>query len=50
MNKIRIIGIMILIVGITLHFTLKNDGIDFITGAFLGGGIILLITGQIKSK
>ena len=50
MNKIRVIGLLMLIIAIILHIVFKNDGIDFITGAILGGGIILLMTGQIKLK
>lgn len=48
MNKIRIIGLLILIIGIILHFTFENDGTDFITGLLIGAGIGLTITGQIK--
>ena len=50
MNKIRIIGLIMLIGGIILQYAFENDGIDFLTGLFVGGGIILLITGQFKSK
>ena len=50
MNRIRIIGLIMLIVGIVLQFSFENDGTDFLTGLLVGGGIALLITGQIKSK
>ena len=50
MNKIRIIGLVMLTIAINLHFTFDNDGIDFIAGALLGGGVILIITEQLKSK
>ena len=47
MNKIRIFGLLMLIIGIVLHFTFDNDGIDFLTGLLIGGGIALLITGKV---
>lgn len=47
MNKIRIIGLIILIVGIIIQFTLENDATDFISGLSIGGGIGLLLTGKI---
>ncbi|WP_185967745.1 hypothetical protein [Formosa sediminum] len=50
MNRIRIIGLIMLIIGIILQFSFENDGTDFLTGFLVGGGIALLITGQIKSK
>ena len=50
MNRIRIIGLIILIIGIILQFSFENDGTDFLTGLLIGGGIGLLMTGQIKSK
>lgn len=49
MNKIRIIGLIMLIIGIILQFSFENDGIDFLTGLLVGSGIVLLITGQIRS-
>ncbi len=50
MIKIRIIGLVILIIGITIQFVLQNDVIDFISGIFTGGGIVLLITGRISKS
>ena len=50
MNRIRIIGLIMLIIGIILQFSFENDIADFLTGLLVGGGIALLITGQIKSK
>jgi hypothetical protein len=50
MNRIRIIGLIMLIIGIILQFSFENDGTDFLKGFLVGGGITLLITGQIKSK
>ena len=51
MNKIRIIGLLVLSVGIIIQFTLENDVTDFISGILIGGGIGLTLTGIIgKSK
>jgi hypothetical protein len=47
MNKIRIIGLVILVVGIIIQFALENDATDFISGLLIGGGIGLLITGKV---
>ncbi len=47
MNKVRIIGLVILILGIIIQFTLENDAIDMISGVLIGFGIGLLITGRI---
>lgn len=46
MNKIRIIGLVLLIIGISIQFTLKNDATDFISGILVGGGIGLVLTGK----
>lgn len=37
-----------LIAGIIMQITINNDISDFISGAFIGGGIIILIRGKIK--
>ncbi|WP_165929317.1 hypothetical protein [Flavobacterium hiemivividum] len=50
MNRVRIIGLVLVIIGIILHLSFENDGIDFLTGAFVGGGVTLLFTGQFKLK
>ena len=47
MNKIGIIGLVILIIGIIIQFALENDAIDFISGLLIGVGISLLITGKV---
>ena len=46
MNKIRIIGLVALAIGISIQFTIENDGSDFISGILIGAGIILLVTGK----
>ncbi len=47
MNKIRYIGLAVLIIGIIIQFTLENDAIDLISGLLIGVGIGLLLTGKI---
>ena len=47
MNKIRIIGLVILVIGIIIQFALENDATDFISGLLIGAGIGLLLTGKI---
>jgi hypothetical protein len=47
MNKTRIIGLVILVIGIIIQFTLENDATDFISGLSIGIGIGLLLTGKI---
>ena len=47
MNKIRIIGLVLLIVGVVFQFAIENDLTNFISAAFIGAGIGLLATGRI---
>ena len=46
MNKTRIIGLIIMIIGIVIHATMENDLTDFLTGLLLTAGIIILISGK----
>ena len=50
MNRIRIIGLFMLIIGIILRFIFENDGADFLMGLLIGGGFALLLTGRIGNK
>ena len=50
MNKTRILGVIMLIIGIGLFYTFDNDGIDFIFGILVGAGLLLTITGRFSSK
>lgn len=50
MNRIRIIGLVMLVTGVAIPFLLKNEWIDFIFGCLGGVGFVLLITGRIKFK
>ncbi|WP_299671010.1 hypothetical protein [uncultured Polaribacter sp.] len=47
MNKVRIIGLMALVIGIIIQFTLEND---FISALLIGLGIGLLVVGRIKKS
>jgi type III secretory pathway component EscU len=47
MNKVRIIGLVLLIVGIIIQFTMENDMTDFISAARIGAGCGLLVTGKV---
>ena len=46
MNRVRIIGLVMIIIGILVILAPSNDLTGFITGALLGGGIVLLATGK----
>jgi hypothetical protein len=50
MNKIRIIGLAILVIGIIIQFAPENDATDFISGLLIGIGIGLLITGKVGKQ
>ncbi|WMN11246.1 hypothetical protein QYS49_37700 [Marivirga salinae] len=50
MNSKNIISIVMIIAGITLNFSFENEGIDFLTGLLIGGGVGLLFTSKFKSK
>lgn len=48
MNKSRLIGLVLLTIGIIMHFTIEHDATDFITGLLMGVGFGLLLTGKIS--
>lgn len=48
MNKVRLTGLLILLLGITAHFFLDKEVNGFWIGASMGIGISLIITGKIK--
>lgn len=50
MNKIRILGLVILIIGILLQYLADQEGTDFISGILIGVGAGLLIAGGIRRK
>jgi|AntRauMFilla1563_2_1112583.scaffolds.fasta_scaffold249074_1 phosphotransferase system glucose/maltose/N-acetylglucosamine-specific IIC component len=47
MNRLRLLGFVILAIGIGINLVSENDGTGFISGFLLGSGAILLITGRI---
>ena len=46
MNTTRIIGLLMLIAAISIHYIIENDLTDFIAGFLIGAGLALLITGN----
>ena len=50
MNKTRIFGAGLLLIGIILSFSFDNDGIGIISGIIIGLGIGVLLTGRFTSK
>lgn len=50
MNKIRIIGLLLLVIGIALFILKNTDVMGMAAGLLSGIGIGLLITGRIKFK
>ena len=50
MNKFRIYGIVIILLGIIIIYSFSFDGIEFIAALFFGVGIGMLLTGRITSK
>jgi hypothetical protein len=49
MNKIRIIGLVAVLVGFGISFLPENDGYGFLMGFLIGGGTVLLVTGKIST-
>lgn len=47
-NKVRLIGLLILLIGIASHFFLDKEINGFWIGATMGIGIAFIITGKIK--
>ena len=50
MNKVRILGILLLISGVSLFLFYDNDGIDFAFGFLSALGLVLAITGTLKNN
>jgi len=48
MNKIRLIGVFTLLIGIAGHFFLDKEINGFWIGAAMGVGIALIVTGKVK--
>jgi len=47
MNKVRIIGLVLLIIGLIIHFALDTDISLFFSWFFFWGGVGLIIAGKI---
>jgi multisubunit Na+/H+ antiporter MnhC subunit len=50
MNKPRITGLLMVLIGAGLYLFYDSDSIDFIIGFLVGGGLALLITGSFGTK
>ncbi len=50
MNKTRITGFILLIIGAALYFYFENEEADFVGGLIIGIGIGLLFSGHIGNK
>ena len=50
MNKARILGGILIIIGGISIFVFDNDGIGFVSGILFGLGIGLVLTGRFSSK
>jgi uncharacterized membrane protein (UPF0136 family) len=50
MNKIKILGLLLLLTGFTIGYFYDNSSLDFLSGILVGAGIIWTITGQIKFR
>ena len=50
MNKTRIIGLVLLLIGVIVQLTIEHDTTDFISGLLIGIGIGLTITGRFKRR
>ncbi len=48
MNKFRIFGTILLLIGVFIKIYNENEGIDFISGVLIGLGIGLVISGRIN--
>ncbi len=48
MNKTRIIGLILIVIGIALFLVYEGDAIGMVVGLLCGIGIGLLLTGRVK--
>jgi hypothetical protein len=47
MNKVRLIGFIILVTGIIINYAFDYESLDFLTGILIGIGIGLIVIGRI---
>lgn len=50
MNKVRIIGLVLLVIGLIIQFTLENNVTDIFSAVLIGGGFGLLLVGRIGKQ
>ncbi len=48
MNKVRIIGLVLLVIGLVLKYFLESYNLSMLRGLLIGLGIGMLLTGRIK--
>jgi len=48
MNKTRILGISLFIIGVVAQLSIENDLVDFISAILIGLGIGIIISGRLK--
>lgn len=50
-NKVRLIGMVLILIGITFHFIIDIGMYGFVNGALIGGGLgMILFIGRKKDK
>lgn len=49
-NRVRVLGLVLVVTGVLLPVLFESDVTDFITGLCIGAGIVFAITGRIISK
>lgn len=50
MNKVRIIGLVLVVVGVTTMYNVENSVISLIAGFLGGAGIAFLISGRVGNS
>lgn len=50
MNKIRLVGIILLFFGVIIQFIIENNTTDFISGLLIGAGLGFTITGKFNKQ
>lgn len=50
MNKVRIIGLVLLVASISLRLIIENEDSHFVFGVMMGLGVGFLITGKLKKR
>ena len=50
MNKVRITGIILLLIGISMIIFLENEKFDILSGLLLGVGLGFTITGKFNRR